>query len=141
VASQWQRFAGAVRRPLAAMTQAWGRAFEASGLAEPAAPGSPDDAWTARRVRASVSNTTASLVRRSVEMGAATRIMSLMSTAGALFANCTEGLARRGVLMAFNVIGVHFAIKPWFDSLATTIPQGDRDMRERRLEHVKEQAA
>jgi hypothetical protein len=126
------RWAGRLAvRPLAAVGQAWSQALGASPLIEPAAPGT-DGAITTGRVLQTASNVAASVVNRAGEMAKATLTTSLMSTGSAMLASATDGPARQFILAAGNAVGIHAAIKPWFDSLASAIPQGDARIRAHR---------
>jgi len=125
-------------RPVAAVGQAWGQSLGTSPLIEPAEPGT-DGAFTVGRAAATASNVGASLWIRGTEMARATMNTSLWSTASAMAASTTEGPARNVVLALGNGIGIHAAVKPWFDALAGTIPQGDKAIRERRLGLAKPQ--
>jgi hypothetical protein len=118
-------------RPLAAVGQAWSQSLGTSPLIEPAAPGT-DGAITAGRVLQTASNVAASVANRAGEMAKATLTTSLMSTGSAMLASATDGPARQFILAAGNAVGIHAAIKPWFDSLATAIPQGDARIRAHR---------
>ncbi|WP_275760876.1 type III effector protein [Ralstonia pseudosolanacearum] len=117
------------------------KAFTASPLLEPqptvegAAPSGP-----VSRATATVSNVLASGVRRTKLMAESTAMSSLMSTGSAMLAGATEGPARRAVLALGNAIGIHAAIRPWFNALASHIPVGDNAMRAERQQHVNAQA-
>ncbi|WP_197387854.1 type III effector protein [Ralstonia pseudosolanacearum] len=116
------------------------KAFTASPLLEPqptvegAAPSGP-----VSRATATVSNVLASGVRRTKLMAESTAMSSLMSTGSAMLAGATEGPARRAVLALGNAIGIHAAIRPWFNALASHIPVGDNAMRAERQQHVNAQ--
>jgi hypothetical protein len=127
-------------RPLVTVGQVWGQSLRASPLLEPAAPGT-DGAITAGRVAATASNVGASLWNRGTEMAKATMTTSLMGTLSAILASTTEGPARRIILALGNGVGIHAAVKPWFDALASNIPQGDQAIREHRLGLANTQAA
>ncbi len=124
-------------RPLAAVGQAWSQSLGSSPLIEPAAPGT-DGAITAGRVLQTASNVAASVVNRAGEMAKATLTTSLMSTGSAMLASTTDGPAREFILAMGNAVGIHAAIKPWFDSLVTEIPQGDAAIRAHRERVVNE---
>lgn len=91
------------------------------------------------RATATVSNVLASGVRRTKLMAESTAVTSLMSTGSAMLASATEGPARRAVLALGNAIGIHAAIRPWFNALANDIPAGDNAMRAERQQHVNAQ--
>jgi hypothetical protein len=124
-----------VARPLVAVGQAWGQSLGASPLIEPAAPGT-HGAVTAGRVVATASNVAASVVNRAGEMAKATLSTQAWSTASAMLASTTNGPAREFILAMGNAVGIHAAIKPWFDSLVTEIPQGDAKIRAHREQVV-----
>ncbi|MHA6823528.1 type III effector protein [Ralstonia pseudosolanacearum] len=117
------------------------KAFTASPLLEPqptvegAAPSGP-----VSRATATVSNVLASGVRRTKLMAESTAMTSLASTGSAMLAGATEGPARRAVLALGNAIGIHAAIRPWFNALASHISAGDNAMRAERQQHVNAQA-
>ncbi|MDR7149742.1 hypothetical protein J2W49_001697 [Hydrogenophaga palleronii] len=123
--------------PAAAVKQA----FVAGPLAEPlpTTPGA-ESASTANRVRHTVDNVVASGVRRAGEMAAATVGTSAAATVTNMLASAVEGPAQRAVLALGNAVGIHAAIKPWFDALAKDIPAGDNAMKAKRQESVDAQA-
>ena len=120
-------------RPLVAVGQAWGKSLGASPLIEPAAPGT-DGAITTGRVLETASNVAASVVNRAGEMAKATLTTQAWSTASAMLASTTDGPARQFILAMGNAVGIHAAIKPWFDSLITEIPQGDKKIEAHRAQ-------
>lgn len=121
-------------RPLVAVKQAWSQSLGASPLIDPAAPGT--SGITPRRVLTTTSNVAASVVNRAGEMAKATLTTSLLSTGSAMLASTTTGPARRAILALGNAVGIHAAIKPWFNSLVTEIPQGDARIQAHRRQVV-----
>jgi len=119
----------------AALGTAVKQGFVMSPLLEPL-PTTTPHAQNEGRVLATTSNVLASGVRRSVLLAKATATTTAMSTASAMLASATEGVARRSVLAIGNAVGIHAAIKPGFDALARGIPAGDIAMRARRQELV-----
>lgn len=115
--------------------------FVTSALNEPrpTTPGA-EGASAAGRALATASNVAASGVRRFGQMAASTVVTSSMSTVSNMLASATEGPAQRAVLALGNAVGIHTAIKPWFDALARDIPAGDNTMRAQRQESVNAQA-
>lgn len=129
----------AVQTVASPVGQAWSRSLASSPLIEPAAPGTAGGI-TAARVGNTLSNVTASIWNRTTEMAKSTRTTSLISTLSAMAATTTEGPARRVILAVGHTIGIHAAIKPWFDALAVTIPHGDTGVRDHRQEVANRRA-
>ncbi len=127
---------GLVTAPAGAIAKAFtaGPLLEPQPTVEGAAP-----SGQASRATATVSNVLASGVRRTKLMAESTAVTSLMSTGSAMLASATEGPARRAVLALGNAIGIHAAIRPWFNALANDIPAGDNAMRAERQQHVNAQ--
>ena len=123
--------------PAAAVQQA----FIAGPLHEPlpTTPGA-QSASTLSRIGHTADNVVASGVRRAGEMAAATVATSTMSTVSTMLAGAVDGPAKRAVLALGNAVGIHTAIKPWFDALAGGIPAGDNAMKAKRQESVNTQA-
>ena len=71
----------------------------------------------------------------------ATMTTSLLSTGSAMLASTTEGPAREFILAIGNAVGIHAAIKPWFNSLAIEIPQGDTRIHTHREQVVNDPAS
>ena len=92
------------------------------------------------RIGHTADNVVASGVRRAGGMAAATVATSAMSTVSTMLAGAVDGPAKRAVLALGNAVGIHTAIKPWFDSLAGGIPAGDNAMKAKRQESVNTQA-
>lgn len=120
----------AVQAVASPVGQAWSQSLGSSRLIEPAAPGT---GITAARAWNTTVNVMASAWNRTTELAKATATTELMSTLGDMAAGSTEGLARRGILAACNAIGIHAAVKPWFDALAI-IPDGDKAIEDHRTE-------
>jgi len=118
------------------------QAFVTSALNEPlpTTPGA-ESVSAAGRALATASNVAASGVRRFGQMAASTAVTNSMSTVSNMLASATEGPAQRAVLALGNAVGIHTAIKPWFDALARDIPAGDNAMRAQRQESVNAQTA
>ncbi|AXV77088.1 MULTISPECIES: type III effector protein [Ralstonia solanacearum species complex] len=141
VVLQVKQVAGAVGSVVTAPASAIAKAFVAGPLLEPqptvegAAPSGP-----VSRATATVSNVLASGIRRTALMASSTATTSLMSTGSAMLAGATDGTARRAVLALGNAIGIHAAIRPWFNALASHIPVGDNTMRAERQQYVNAQA-
>jgi hypothetical protein len=96
---------------------------------------------TAGRALATASNVAGSGLRRFLQMAKSTAMTTGMSTASAMLASATEGPARRAVLAVGNAVGIHAAIKPWFNALVRDIPAGDNAMKAQRQETVNKPAA
>lgn len=117
-----------VASPLVAVGQAWSQSLSSSPLIEPA-PRDAAGTLTAGRVLATASNVAASVANRAGEMAKATLTTSTMATGSAMLASSIHGPAREFVLAIGNAVGIHAAIKPWFNAVTTAIPQGDARIR------------
>lgn len=127
-----------VRVPAAAVQQA----FVASPLYEPlpSTPGA-ESASTASRIRHTVDNVGGSAVRRFKEMANSTKVTNAASTVSTMLASTiADPIGQRAALAIGNAVGIHTAIKPWFDALASDIPAGDNKMKAQRQESVNAQA-
>jgi len=116
--------------------------FVASPLYEPVptTPGA-ESAGMASRIRHTVDNVAGSGLRRTGEMAASTWKTNAASTVSSMLASTIESPAtQRAALALGNAVGIHTAIKPWFDALATNIPAGDNAMRAQRQESVNASA-
>ncbi len=138
---QVTRLAGSVGSLATAPASAVAKAFAAGPLLEPqptvdgASPAGP-----ALRTWNTTLNVLASAVRRTKQMAASTATTTLMSTGSSMLASATEGAARRAVLAGGYSFGIHQAIRPWFNALASHIPAGDNAMRAERQQHVNARA-
>ncbi len=124
--------------PAAAVQQA----FVAGPLNEPlpTTPGA-ESASTASRIRHTVDNVVGSGVRRAGEMANATKLTNAASTLSSMVASTiADPIGQRMAQALGNAVGIHTAIKPWFDSLASDIPAGDNKMKAQRQESVNTQA-
>ncbi len=138
---QVTRLAGSVGSLATVPASAVAKAFAAGPLLEPqptvdgASPAGP-----ALRTWNTTLNVLASAVRRTKLMAASTATTTLMSTGSSMLASATEGAARRAVLAGGYSFGIHQAIRPWFNALASHIPAGDNAMRAERQRYVNAQA-
>ncbi len=141
VIAQVTRLAGSVGSLATAPASAVAKAFAAGPLLDPqptvdgASPSGP-----ALRTWNTTLNVLASAVRRTRLMAASTATTTLMSTGSSMLASATEGAARRAVLAGGYSFGIHQAIVPWFNALASHIPAGDNAMRAERQQHVNARA-
>lgn len=118
------------------------QAFVASPLNEPlpTTPGA-ETASTASRVRHTVDNVVGSGVLRAKEMAYSTMATNTASTVSTMLASTiADPIGQRAALAIGNAVGIHTAIKPWFDALASDIPAGDNAMKAKRQESVNTQA-
>lgn len=83
----------------------------------------------------------ASAVRRTQELAKATVTTTALSTATAALASTIDGPAKNAVLAVGNAVGIHAAVKPWFDAIAVTIPAADNKMKASQQERLAAQAS
>ncbi|MGH1508211.1 hypothetical protein [Ralstonia solanacearum] len=136
---QVTRLAGSVGSLATAPASAVAKAFAAGPLLEPTVDGA-SPAGPALRTWNTTLNVLASAVRRTKLMAASTATTTLMSTGSSMLASATEGAARRAVLAGGYSFGIHQAIRPWFNALASHIPAGDNAMHAERQRYVNAQA-
>ena len=130
--------ANVVTVPASAVKQA----FVASPLYEPlpTTPGA-ETASTASRIKHTVDNVVGSGVLRAKEMAYSTMATNAASTVSTMLASTIASPAGQRVALALgSSVGIHTAIKPWFDALASDIPAGDNAMKAKRQESVNTQA-
>ena len=129
--------ASVVTTPLNAI----GAAFKAGPLMDPqpTVEGAPPRS-TLSVAGHTLSNIGASVLNRAGEMVKATTALGLISTVTAAVARPLAQADQRVAMAIGGAIGIHTAIKPWFDSSAKDIPAGDAKIKTNRLEVVNAQA-
>lgn len=129
--------ASVVTTPLNAI----GAAFKAGPLMDPqpTVEGAPPRSASSV-ARHTLSNVGASLLNRAGEMVKATTALGVISTVTAAVARPLAEADQRVAMAIGGAIGIHTAIKPWFDSSAKDIPAGDAKIKTDRLEVVNAQA-
>ena len=129
--------ASVVTTPLNAI----GAAFKAGPLMDPqpTVEGAPPRS-TLSVAGHTLSNIGASVLNRAGEMVKATTALGVISTVTAAVARPLAQADQRVAMAIGGAIGIHTAIKPWFDSSAKDIPAGDAKIKTNRLEVVNAQA-
>ena len=129
--------ASVVTTPLNAI----GSAFKAGPLMDPqpTVEGAPPRS-TLSVAGHTLSNLGASVLNRAGEMVKATTALGVISTVTAAVARPLAEADQRVAMAIGSAIGIHTAIKPWFDSSAKDIPAGDAKIKTNRLEVVNAQA-
>ena len=129
--------ASVVTTPLNAI----GAAFKAGPLMDPqpTVEGAPPRS-TLSVAGHTLSNIGASVLNRAGEMVKATTALGVISTVTAAVARPLAEADQRVAMAIGGAIGIHTAIKPWFDSSAKDIPAGDAKIKTNRLEVVNAQA-
>lgn len=129
--------ASVVTTPLNAI----GAAFKAGPLMDPqpTVEGAPPRS-TLSVAGHTLSNIGASVLNRAGEMVKATTALGVISTVTAAVARPLAQADQRVAMAIGGAIGIHTAIKPWFDSSAKDIPAGDAKIKTDRLEVVNAQA-
>lgn len=129
--------ASVVTTPLNAI----GAAFKAGPLMDPqpTVEGAPPRS-TLSVAGHTLSNLGASVLNRAGEMVKATTALGVISTVTAAVARPLAEADQRVAMAIGGAIGIHTAIKPWFDSSAKDIPAGDAKIKTNRLEVVNAQA-
>ena len=129
--------ASVVTTPLNAI----GAAFKAGPLMDPqpTVEGAPPRS-TLSVAGHTLSNIGASVLNRAGEMVKATTALGVISTVTAAVARPLAEADQRVAMAIGSAIGIHTAIKPWFDSSAKDIPAGDAKIKTNRLEVVNAQA-
>ncbi len=129
--------ASVVTTPLNAI----GAAFKAGPLMDPqpTVEGAPSRS-TLSVAGHTLSNIGASVLNRAGEMVKATTALGVISTVTAAVARPLAEADQRVAMAIGGAIGIHTAIKPWFDSSAKDIPAGDAKIKTNRLEVVNAQA-
>ncbi|MBB3281742.1 type III effector protein [Mitsuaria sp. BK037] len=129
--------ASVVTTPLNAI----GAAFKAGPLMDPqpTVEGAPPRSASSV-ARHTLSNVGASLLNRAGEMVKATTALGVISTVTAAVARPLAEADQRVAMAIGGAIGIHTAIKPWFDSSAKDIQSFDAKVKTDRLEVVNAQA-
>jgi hypothetical protein len=124
------------KNPLKLIGSAVGKAVAGSALRDPAPSREPGDAQAPTRpplTGGDLANTAISVARRAVLMAKATTITGTATAITPFVAHQMPTPALQSLVRTTGAaIGIHTAIKPWFDALATDIPQGDKRRHEAR---------
>jgi hypothetical protein len=130
----------ALKNPLTAIKQAW----QDNKLRQPPSVDNPDaqhrpSTWAERGalVLKESKNLAVSVGNRAFEMAKATVPTAVAAGVASHAGGIANEAASRITRAVCAGVGIHMAIQPWFNSLATAIPDGDKKVRAQRLAELQ----
>jgi hypothetical protein len=131
-----------MKNPLKAIDQAWhgNNLRQPASLENPNARHQPSN-WAERGqlVAQESKNLAVGVGNRALEMGKATVVTAFAAGAASHAGSYDSEAASRITRAACAGVGIHTAIQPWFNSLASSIPQGDARVREGNMNNLRAQ--